>query len=95
MTASPTVGRAGSGALDLADRVLLVASYWPTNLTMRQIGPLFGVSHSAAYRVIDTRAPLLALAPVRKRPVEQIAIAQTLRRNGRNPYRSVELLGLD
>ncbi len=51
--------------LDLADRVLLVAVYWRTNLTMRQIGPLFGVSHSAAHRVIDTLGPLLALAPVR------------------------------
>ncbi|WP_142001588.1 transposase family protein [Amycolatopsis cihanbeyliensis] len=40
--------------LDLADRVLLVATYWRTNLTMRQIGPLFGVSHSAAHRVIAT-----------------------------------------
>ncbi|MEV1013047.1 transposase family protein [Micromonospora sp. NPDC049801] len=68
-------GRPGrQWALDLADRVLLVATYWRTNLTMRQIGPLFGVSHSAAHRVIDTLAPLLALAPVRKRPVEQIAI---------------------
>jgi hypothetical protein len=28
--------------LDLADRVLLVATYWRTNLTMRHIGPLFG-----------------------------------------------------
>src|SRR6185437_10936538 len=36
--------------LDLADRVLLVATSWRTNLTMRQIGPLFGVSHSAAHR---------------------------------------------
>jgi hypothetical protein len=36
--------------LDLADRVLLVATYWRTNLTMRQIGPVFGVSHSAAHR---------------------------------------------
>jgi hypothetical protein len=35
-------------ALALPDRVLLVAVYWRTNLTMRQIGPLFGVSHSAA-----------------------------------------------
>ncbi|SIM55401.1 Helix-turn-helix of DDE superfamily endonuclease [Micromonospora cremea] len=61
-------------ALDLADRVLLVATYWRTNLTMRQIGPLFGVSHSAAYRVIDSLGPLLALAPVRRRPVDQIAI---------------------
>ena len=30
---------------------------------MRQIGPLFGVSHSAAHRVIDSLGPLLALAP--------------------------------
>src|SRR6266536_2538840 len=68
-------GRPGrQWALDLADRVLLVAAYWRTNLTMRQIGPLFGVSHSAAHRVIDTLGPLLALAPVRRRPVEQVTI---------------------
>jgi hypothetical protein len=30
------------------DRVLLVAAYWRTNLTLRQIAPLFGVSKSAA-----------------------------------------------
>jgi hypothetical protein len=41
---------------------------------MRQIGPLFGVSHSAAHRVIDTLGPLLALAPVRKRRVDQVTI---------------------
>ena len=59
----------GSGrpwALPLEDRVLLVATYWRTNLTMRQIGPLFGVSKSAADRVID-HIGLLALAPVRRR----------------------------
>jgi len=61
-------------ALPLADRVLLVAVYWRTNLTMRQIGPLFGVSHSAAHRVIDKVGPLLALAPVRKRRVDAVAI---------------------
>ncbi len=61
-------------ALDLPDRVLLVAVYWRTNLTMRQIGPLFGVSHSAAHRVIDTLGPLLALAPVRRRRVDQVTI---------------------
>jgi hypothetical protein len=61
-------------ALDLSDRVLLVAAYWRTNLTMRQIGPLFGVSHSAAHRVIDTLGPLLALAPVKRRPVDQVTI---------------------
>ncbi|WP_253884885.1 transposase family protein [Actinokineospora diospyrosa] len=60
--------------LDLPDRVLLVATYWRTNLTMRQIGPLFGVSHSAAHRVIDTIGPLLALAPVRRRRIDQVAI---------------------
>src|SRR3954466_15878096 len=61
-------------ALDLPDRVLLVAAYWRTNLTMRQLGPLFGISHSAVHRVIDTLGPLLALAPVRRRPREQVAI---------------------
>ncbi|GDY33985.1 hypothetical protein GTS_56180 [Gandjariella thermophila] len=61
-------------ALPLADRVLLVATSWRTNLTMRQIGPLFGVSHSAAHRVIDTLGPLLALAPVRRRRLDQVTI---------------------
>ncbi|GAA0569447.1 hypothetical protein GCM10010172_62270 [Paractinoplanes ferrugineus] len=68
-------GRPGrQWALTLPDRVLLVAVYWRTNLTMRQIGPLFGVSHSAAHRVIDTLGPLLTLAPVRRRPKGQVAI---------------------
>ena len=68
-------GRLGrQWALPLTDRVLLVATYWRTNLTMRQIGSLFGVSHSAAHRVIDTIGPLLALAPVRKRRVDAVAI---------------------
>jgi hypothetical protein len=68
-------GRPGrQWSLELADRVLLVAAYWRTNLTMRQIGPLFGVSHSAAHRVIDSVGPLLALAPVRRRRTDQIAI---------------------
>jgi hypothetical protein len=57
-------------ALTLPDRVLLVAVYWRTS----QIGPLFGVSHSAAHRVIDTVGPLLALAPVRRRPKGQVAV---------------------
>ncbi len=61
-------------ALNLPDRVLLVAVYWRTNLTMRQLGPLFGISHSAVHRVIDTLGPLLALTPVRRRPREQVAI---------------------
>jgi hypothetical protein len=35
-------------SLPLADRVLLVACYYRTNLTMRQIAPLFGIKHAAA-----------------------------------------------
>jgi hypothetical protein len=54
--------------------VLLVAVYWRTNLTMRQIGPLFGVSHSAAHRVIDKVGPLLALAPLRRHRSTEVAI---------------------
>ena len=50
-----------------------MAVYWRTNLTMRQLGPLFGVSHSAVHRVVDIVGPLLALEPVR-RPKDQVAI---------------------
>lgn len=52
--------------LGFEDRVLLVATYWRTNLTMRQIAALFGISKSAADRIIDDLAPKLALRP-RKR----------------------------
>ncbi len=36
------VGRGRPWSLPLEDRVLLVAVYWRTNLTMRQLAPLFG-----------------------------------------------------
>jgi hypothetical protein len=52
--------------LPLADRVLLVATYWRTNLTLRQVAPLVGVSKSAADRILDHLAPLLAIAPARR-----------------------------
>ncbi|MFI1705517.1 transposase [Streptomyces griseoruber] len=48
-------------SLPLEDRVLLVMAYWRTNLTMRQLAPLFGISKSAADRVIDHLGPRLAL----------------------------------
>lgn len=35
------------------DRVLLVATYWRTNLTMRQLAAVFGVSKSTAARMIE------------------------------------------
>ncbi|MFE2216251.1 transposase family protein, partial [Streptomyces canus] len=56
-------GRGRPWKLSLEDRVLLVAAYWRTNLTMRQLAPLFGVSKSAADRVIDDFGPRLALHP--------------------------------
>ena len=43
------------------DRILLVAAYWRTNLTMRQPALLIGISKSAADRIIDYIGPLLAL----------------------------------
>jgi hypothetical protein len=49
--------------LALGDRVLLVTAYWRTNLTLRQLGPLFGVSKSAADRIIAHLGPLLAMQP--------------------------------
>jgi hypothetical protein len=57
----------GSGrrwGMSLTDRVLLVAVYYRTNVTFRQVALLFGISESAAGRVVDHLAPLLALAPV-------------------------------
>jgi hypothetical protein len=53
--------------LSLADRVLLVAVYYRTNLTLRQTALLFGISKSAAGRVVDHLGPLLALSPAGRR----------------------------
>ncbi|REK91829.1 IS5/IS1182 family transposase [Streptomyces inhibens] len=48
-------------SLPLDDRVLPVAAYWRTNLTLRQLAPLFRVSKSAADRIVAHTGPLLAL----------------------------------
>lgn len=48
-------------SLPLEDRVLLVAAYRRTNLTLRQLAPLFGVSKSAADRIIDHLGPAFSL----------------------------------
>lgn len=48
-------------SLPLEDRGLLVAAYWRTNLTLRQLAPLFGISKSAADRIISHLGPSLAL----------------------------------
>ncbi|KPI14833.1 hypothetical protein OK006_10875 [Actinobacteria bacterium OK006] len=55
--------------LPLADRVPVVAVYYRTNLTMRQLAPLFGVSPATVCRVIHRLRPLLALEPA-SRPVD-------------------------
>lgn len=62
--AEPRTGR--PWGLSLEDRILLVAAYWRTNLTMRQLTPLFGISKSAADRINDHIGPLLALPPRRR-----------------------------
>lgn len=60
------VRRGQPGSLSLEDRTLLVVAYWRTNLTMRQLAPLFGVFKSAADRIIDHLGPMLALQPRRR-----------------------------
>lgn len=51
--------------LPLAERVLLVAMYYRTNLTTRQLAPLFGVSPATVCRGVQRLGPLLALEPAR------------------------------
>lgn len=41
--------------------MLLVAAYWRTNLTLRQLAPLFGVSESAADSIFDRLGTAVAL----------------------------------
>lgn len=47
---------------------LLVAMYYHTNLTMRQLAPLFGISPAAVGRIIDRHSLGLALQPLRRHP---------------------------
>ncbi|MEU5840197.1 transposase [Streptomyces diacarni] len=60
------VRRGRPWSLPLEDRVLLVATYWRTNRTLRQLAPLFGVSKSAADRIIDHLGPSFAFQPRRR-----------------------------
>lgn len=50
-------------SLPLEDRALLVKPVWRTDLTARQLNSWFGISKSAADRIIDQVGPLLALRP--------------------------------
>ncbi|MFI6251676.1 transposase [Streptomyces sp. NPDC051016] len=61
--------------LPLEDRVLLVAAYWRTNLTLRQLAPLFGVSKSDADRIIGHLDPKLAFQPRKRFARDPVLIA--------------------
>lgn len=58
-------GQGRPWGLPLEDRALLVVAYWRTDLTMRQLAPLLGISKSAANRSIDQLVPLIAYQPRR------------------------------
>ncbi|MEU5861656.1 transposase family protein [Nonomuraea sp. NPDC047529] len=62
-------GRGRPWCLALPERVLLVAVYNRTNLTMRQLAPLLGICPGAMCRIMQRLGPLLALEPAR-RPAE-------------------------
>jgi DDE family transposase/DDE superfamily endonuclease len=53
-------GRGRPWSLPFADRTLLVVLAYRTNLTMQQLGSLFGISHAAAHRVMTRLAAPLA-----------------------------------
>ena len=57
--------------LPLADRVLLVVAHRRTDLTMRQLAPLFGCSPATVCRIIQRLRPLLAIEPA-PRPVADV-----------------------
>ncbi|GAA0548358.1 hypothetical protein GCM10010390_58200 [Streptomyces mordarskii] len=53
--------RAGGVGCESQGRDAPVIVYWRTNLTMRQLAPLFGFSRSAADHIVDHLGPALAL----------------------------------
>lgn len=69
----PSGGRPWS--LSLPERVLLIAVYYRTNLTLRQVALLFAISKSAAGRIVEHLSPLLVLAERdRPHPPERVLI---------------------
>ncbi|MGW4559444.1 transposase [Streptomyces sp. NPDC004365] len=68
---APDTGRGRPWALRFADCVLLVVLAYRTNLTMQQLGALFGVSHAAAHRALvrlaEPLAELLGPPPIDRR----------------------------
>ncbi|MGE7439150.1 MULTISPECIES: helix-turn-helix domain-containing protein [Kitasatospora] len=64
-TDGPRAGRRWT--LSLEDRVLLVTTYWRTQLTMREVATLFGVSKSAADRIVGHLGTYLELSSAGRR----------------------------
>ncbi|GHB79589.1 hypothetical protein GCM10010331_79050 [Streptomyces xanthochromogenes] len=56
-----TGGHGRPWKLPLEDRILPFTAYWRSNLTMRQLALLFGLSKSTASRVVDCLGPKFAL----------------------------------
>ena len=60
-------GNGWQWSLPLADRMLVMATYYRTNLTMRQRAPLFEIKTAVVHQIIDRLGPYLALAAARRR----------------------------
>ncbi|MEV4741573.1 hypothetical protein [Streptomyces sp. NPDC049555] len=54
--------------MSLKDRVLLVAMYCRTNLSVPQLAPLLGIPTAVVGRIAKQHGPLLTLAPAKRRP---------------------------
>lgn len=61
-------------ALPLEERVLLGATCWRTDLTLRQVAPLFGISKSAADRILDHLAPVPTISSARRKRADTVCI---------------------
>lgn len=59
----------------LTDRVLLVAAYWRTDLTLRRVAALYDVSKSTADRIIGDLRPWLMVRPSGQREDKTVWIA--------------------
>ncbi|MFD7703143.1 transposase [Streptomyces caelestis] len=60
--------------LRITGDLLEVGVWWRTNLTLRRLAPLFGVSKSAADRIVDHLGPALALQPRQRFRKETVLI---------------------
>jgi hypothetical protein len=56
----------------VADRVLLVATHHRTNLTMRQLAPLYGIELAAVHRIIGRLDRLPKRQAARRRRIDVV-----------------------